>query len=177
METLEREIEQIRPEDHIGLACMVAGKFTTLHPIEDSEQFGDAMIGLMKAVEKFRPELGFKFSTFAFHVIKREVIAGWKRRRNDTTRISSTFLEDIPARRESFDVASGVDTQDLIATMLEKVSILPPREQTVIRARLQGRKFREIAESLGCSKQRVQQLEDRATRLLRCMMAEAGAIG
>ncbi len=174
METMEREI---RPEDHIGLACMIASKFTTLHPIEDSDQFGDAMIGLMKAVAKFRPELGFQFSTFAYHVIKREVIAGWKRRRNDATRIASAFLEDIPDSRQSFDVASGVDTQDLIATMLANVSILHPQQRAVIEARLKGKKLREIAEILGVSKQRVQQIEDRATRMLRCMMAQSGAIG
>jgi RNA polymerase sigma factor (sigma-70 family) len=170
-------MRQIRPEDHIGLACMIAAKFTTLHPIEDSEQFGDAMVGLMKAVEKFRPELGFQFSTFAYHVIKRQVIAGWKRRRKDATRISSTFLEDIPASRESFDVSEGVDTQDLLATMLENVSILPEQQRAVIEARLQGKKLREISEAMGLTKQRIQQIEERATRMLRCMMAQAGAIG
>lgn len=166
-----------RPEDHIGLACMIAQRYTSIRPVEDSDQFGDAMVGLMMAVKKFDPSRGFKFSTFAYHVIKSFVLAGHKRRSKGVTRLERVFLDDISGIESNGDEQHSIDTNDLIATMLEKISILPPREQAVIRARLEGKKLREISEVIGVTKQRVQQIEDRATRSLRCMMAEAGAIG
>lgn len=195
METLEREIEPIlkpkkpdfkpeslgvrpeKPEDHIGLACLIAGKFTSMRPIEDSEQFGDAMVGLVYACQKFDPDRGFKFSTFAFHVIRSFVMRGHKLRNKCATRLERQFVDDIGTIEADEDQQRWIDTRDLIATMMEKVSILPPREQAVIRARLEGKKLREISEVLGVTKERVRQIELRATGLLRCLMAQTGAIG
>lgn len=171
----DEAMRQIRPEDHIGLACMIAMKFTSHRPIEDSEQFGDAMIGLMRAVQTFDPDRGFQFSTYAYHVIKRQIWTSHRSRRKHATSIEKAFLEDLPDLTDPNDDQRLIDTADMISKMMDCVCILPAREQAVIRARLEGKKLWEVGKLLGVTKERVRQIEQRATGLLRCSMAQAGA--
>lgn len=55
-------------EANLGLVGKVARKYiTTTMPFDDIKQTGN--LGLIRAVEKFKPELGYAFSTYASHWI------------------------------------------------------------------------------------------------------------
>ncbi len=59
-------------EMNLGLVGAIAGKFCG--PGEDREDlFQVGSVGLIKALERFDPSLGFNFSTYAFHTILGEV--------------------------------------------------------------------------------------------------------
>jgi len=64
-----RELERIAIERNLGLVFFVAEKqYRTGNSIEDLIQIGNE--GLLRAVRRFNPATGFKFSTFGFVVIK-----------------------------------------------------------------------------------------------------------
>jgi RNA polymerase sigma-B factor len=58
----EQVVEQMRP-----LVRSVARKFAGRAPVEDLESEG--YLGLLRAVERFQPERGARFSTFAMHLV------------------------------------------------------------------------------------------------------------
>jgi len=173
--------EAINPAEHIGLACKIAKKFTRERPIEDSETFGDAMIGLVQAANYFDPSLGFQFSTFAWRVIRQNIVHAFmkrsKLRNKSATRVIFVDPEDLKAKRDSGEPLEPIDTEDLIATMRAKISSLPPQYEHVMLARLEGKKLHEIASEIRVSKERVRQIQVSATGMLRQMMASEGAIG
>jgi RNA polymerase sigma-B factor len=81
-ETLERFFEYRRTkdrrlrdeliQDHLGLALALARRFAGRgESVEDLEQI--ATLGLLKAVERFEPERGLAFSTFATPTIAGEI--------------------------------------------------------------------------------------------------------
>jgi RNA polymerase sigma factor (sigma-70 family) len=78
-----------RVEDNIALAVRIAHRNVTLRrgeSILDTYEYSDALVGLMKACEKFDPdrrtESGdpIEFSTYAWRVIQREINYGRKTR-------------------------------------------------------------------------------------------------
>lgn len=64
---------KILAERNIHLALSVVKMFQNTNFDED-DLFGTASIGLVKAAKKFKPELGYEFSTFATTVIKNEIL-------------------------------------------------------------------------------------------------------
>lgn len=174
--------EAINPADHIGLAMRIAGMFTTERPVEDSEAFGDAVVGLLVAAEHFDPSLGFKFSTYAWRTIRRTMIEGHRRRNRHlrctrATRVIFVDPEDLKAKRDSGQPLEPIDTENLIATMRANISSLPPQYAKVMLGRLDGKKLHEIGDEMGVTRERVRQIQISATGMLRQMMASEGAIG
>lgn len=174
--------EAINPADHIGLACKIAQRFTTERPIEDTDTFGDAMIGLMLAANCFDPSLGFKFSTFAWRVIRQNIVHGYMKRNrharnNSATRVLFVDPDLLVSQRDSGQPLEPIDTEDLIAKMRSKISNLPPQYAKVLLGRLDGNKLHEIGDEMGVTRERVRQIQVSATGMLRQMMASEGAIG
>lgn len=57
---------------HLKLAASVARGYSG-YGLAESDLVQEANVGLMKAVRKFDPEIGCKFSTFSMHYIKAEI--------------------------------------------------------------------------------------------------------
>ena len=57
-------------ECNMGLVFRVAGRKGWL---EFEDCFQEGMIGLIKAIEKFKPELGYRFSTYAMNWIRQRI--------------------------------------------------------------------------------------------------------
>ncbi len=76
---MEAKIDNgIKPEEHLGLVGKVVGRYIKdRSPLEDSEEWSDGICGLLKAADKFKPELGFKFSTYAMKCIETEIKSGY----------------------------------------------------------------------------------------------------
>lgn len=64
--------DKIQISDNLGLVHACAGKFRG-RGIEYDDLYQSGCVGLVKAAENFKPELGYKFSTYAVPVIIGEI--------------------------------------------------------------------------------------------------------
>ena len=144
---------------HIGLACKFALDCQNRGlPLEDLRQ--EALLGLLEAAQRFEPERGWNFSTYACHWIKkrlrsalaRENPAGWK-------------TEPLGER----DVAAP-DSQnpDLASSEISFPLSMPAAERRVLLLSInQGLPLKEVAARLGISVERVKQLRSKALRRIK----------
>lgn len=68
--------------EYEGLVCQLAMHYGARPGrVMDSEQYADGWIGLVKARDKFRPELGHKFMTYAYSYVRGYILYGIRSRR------------------------------------------------------------------------------------------------
>lgn len=60
----------IDPAQHVGLALAVARRYELERRLPPGEVVGDAWLGLLAAVRRFKPDAGAKFTTYAPQVIR-----------------------------------------------------------------------------------------------------------
>jgi RNA polymerase sigma factor (sigma-70 family) len=77
----KKKPKSAKAKDNIGLAFKYAQKFCPPGmPIEDSDAFADALIGLVQAERDFEPERGFAFSTCAYRYMQTACSSGYRTR-------------------------------------------------------------------------------------------------
>lgn len=142
------------------------------------ELMSEAHETILRAIAKFDPDRGFRFSTYLTHAVRRQLLRFLQRRQRDRQRTFSTADAGVlPESRRwtlayEHRVARNVDEVERL--LLE----LKPRDRYVIRARFgwgrefEARTLQEIAGELGVTRERVRQLEQRA---LKKLAALAGA--
>lgn len=72
----------VDPTEHLRLANHVTQRFVDgSTPVVDTEEYSDAMLGLLSASREYNPEKHkTKFSTFAHDCIRKSIIQGWRNR-------------------------------------------------------------------------------------------------
>ncbi|MCA9263170.1 MAG: sigma-70 family RNA polymerase sigma factor [Planctomycetales bacterium] len=136
---------------------------------------------LIKAVEKYDFDRGFRFSTYATSAVRREIYRLIQRGYRDRQRFATGTQESLD--QESGDEESSradamrlMEADRRLAGMIQR---LDPREQFIVRARYGfedvGAKptFSRLGAELGVSKERVRQLEIRAMEKLRKYVEES----
>jgi RNA polymerase sigma factor (sigma-70 family) len=130
---------------------------------------------LLNAVDKFNYSLGFRFSTYATHAIRREFYHRICRRKNERTKFTSD-LEPAPA-----GTSSQGDMQDEELEQFHRYqwvmrlikTELDDRDQSILSLRFgftepDGQQtLTKVGEKLGLSKERVRQLQMRAIETVR----------
>ena len=150
--------------------------------LNTNDLVNEGAIGLMKAAEKYDPERGNPFVTFAAPYIRRSIEAAISKVNTDTD-VRSTdeslpvgsrnnytllnVLEDVNAEKADAIVEEDSLNDDLVAC----VDVLNEREREVV-SRYYGLKgwrqtMAEIAEDMGLKRERVRQERDKAVRKLR----------
>jgi len=171
-----RMIRAYLAEKNLGLAYSMVGRFSAQNTDED-DLLSDALYTLMRAMERFNPWKGFRFSTYACNAIARELM----RRNNRESRHRKRFLIqheatfDRPAREPDFGTALRVER--LNAILEKNLGELTELESMVLRGRFRGdRKSRftlqEIGDAVGLSKERVRQIQNSALSKLRNAMKQ-----
>jgi RNA polymerase sporulation-specific sigma factor len=185
--------------ENTGLVHWAVKKFLGIdksHPdYEDAVQVG--MIALTKAIKGFKPEYGFKLSTYATRGVRRELAYWWR----IWNRLGFTAVKDkpmpgrIPIRipaplqlerpdgtSDAFDWLCCNDDEPIIdddpesMQLKEAIAQLSQLEQRIIRDRFwRSQSLVQVANQVGLSRERVRQIEAQAIRQLgRTLGAEYG---
>lgn len=164
---------------NIRLVISVVKKFVNPHCTFD-EMLSDGIMALLRSVEKFDFQLGFRFSTYATQVIRRNAYRFVMDKQEERLRVSNSLseqgldiVEDVSP--SSMDVSKRNLLRDQLGSLLAR---LDRREKFIIRARfsLGGHRrvqtLQALADCLHISKERVRQLEKRAMEKLSAMASE-----
>ncbi|MDC0934990.1 sigma-70 family RNA polymerase sigma factor [Pirellulales bacterium] len=186
LDAIESRLAQAqRIRDHLIKANMrlvmsIVKKFVTPQRSFD-ELLSEGVVTLMKAVEKFDFDRGFRFSTYAYRSIVRQVyrtVTLATKEEASFTRDAEEWAFEDTDRRYSCSRSDQLwsNLRELMTSMLDR---LDRRERFIIRSRYalgshrKVRTFQFLADKLGVSKERVRQLENRAVAKLNAIAAES----
>ena len=172
---------------NLRLVVFIAKKFdTTGAGLEDFISIGT--IGLIKAVETFRPDRGIKLATYASRCIDNEILMFLRKAAQYRGEISideplnvdwdgnELLLSDVLGTEEDI-VSRGVEQEAERNAVLAAVDDLPPREREIMELRfgLRGKKEltqKEVADQIGISQSYISRLEKKIIRKLRVVLEE-----
>lgn len=101
--------------DNIQLAHYVARQFYS-NNVEYDDLVGIASLGLVKAAEKFDPQKGFKFSSFAVPVMRNEILQEFRRIRK---RVECVSLHEPLGSEET-----GLELMDMILDEQDRYKVI-----------------------------------------------------
>jgi RNA polymerase primary sigma factor len=162
-------------EQNLGLAYSMMSRFNT-RLIDEDDLLSDAMLGLTRAVDRFNPWRGYRFSTYACNVIVRALMRRGKRERN-RRRLFPVQYEVSLERPESLpDSERELYVERLSQVLQDNAGQLTDLETRVLTQRFSGERrdrltFQEIGNTVGLSKERVRQIQNIAIRKLRRALA------
>lgn len=159
---------------NMRLVISIVKKFVNIQNSFD-DLLSDGIVALLRAVEKFDVGLGFRFSTYATQVVRRNtyrlVMDKQKERQRITLSIHDSGVDVSDEHRSpAMSEDRWHELRSRLTTMLDQ---LDRREKLIVRARfsLGGHRriqtLQRLADKLGVSKERVRQLEKRALEKLR----------
>jgi len=158
-------------EQNLGLVYSTLTRFCRSEPDRD-DLASEAMLSLIRSVDRFNPFKGYRFSTYACSVIYRALM----RRKKHNTLHRSLFPvqhdsdHERPVRRE--DPGTGIYVECLQRILARNEGHLTRLETSVLDMRFprnaeRSRTFREIGRAIGLSKERVRQIQRNALIKLR----------
>jgi RNA polymerase primary sigma factor len=163
-------------ERNLGLVYSMISRFASSN-VDEDDLLSDAMYGLARAVDRFDPWRGFKFSTYACNVIARALM---RRGRQE-----SNYRRLFPVQHDStFEQPSELpDAQtELYVERLHKVLNQNLGELTELESKILAQRFpsdndsrltfKEIGDTIGLSKERVRQIQNIALNKLRDVLVE-----
>lgn len=140
----------------------------------------EGCVGLIESVERFDPERGVRFSTFATYRIRGRVLNALERVRVDLSLDQVLALTDdaSPLARLADPAAAAdlnsVEERALAARVLAVINRLPPRERAVLAAIAGAKEPRHIARELRISLSHFYRLQKQAVERLRELMQVEG---
>lgn len=166
-------------EANLRLVFSIVKKFVNPNNSFD-DLLSDGIVALIRAVEKFDFDRGFRFSTYATQVIRRNsyrtVVLNQQERQKTVGGLQDMELDFTDEGRES--AISEKRWHELRSRLSVMLDDLDRREKFIIRARFSLGAHRKVhtlqslANRLGVSKERVRQLERRAMDKLRAMAGD-----
>lgn len=161
---------------NIRLVISIVKQLTTT-PTAFEDMLSEGLLAMMRAVEKFDFDRGFRFSTYATMVIRRQLYRSMKNEHRDRSRFPNADHTLLSEHAEADgDLRIGYRGWNQLNDKLGEMLIqLDPREQLIIRARFgfdtDGKKqtLQSLAKDFGVCKERVRQLEKRAMNKLRSL--------
>jgi len=154
---------------NLKLVKKIANKFDS----EDEDVFSEGMIGLIKAVDKYDPERGYKFSTFATPYIRGTILDYYNRINyvHPNTFSANTPVEEaefgdlevLDCIADEFDFEEELMQQDMmqfrqqfVNNILEKSC--NERDRDVYRMHMEGKSKHDITHVHNISRERIRQI-------------------
>ena len=183
MDDLLDRAERIRNDivsSSVRLVISIVKKYCTPHCVFD-DLLSDGIVSLLRAVDKFDFDRGFRFSTYATQIIHRDLWRAIARDQKSRARFNTgnkVFLEGQTEEENSrVGEHNSGGVLNAISQLLEH---LDDRERMIISGRFgletSGRKetFVALGKKLGISKERVRQLAERAVSKLQSAARQLG---
>jgi len=158
-------------EQNLGLVYSMIGRFGS-RQVDEDDLLSEAMYALTRAVDRFNPWRGYKFSTYACNVIARALMRRGKQ--------ESRYRQVFPIQHDVlFERASGIeDTEaelyvERLRTIMDRnLGQLTDLESEILAHRFPAEResrltFQEIGDAVGLSKERVRQIQNVALGKLR----------
>ena len=182
LEQGDEDAKQLLIERNLRLVVFIARRFeNTGINLEDMISIGT--IGLIKAVDTYRPDRNIKLATYASRCIENEILMHIRKISNQKTEVSldepinmdydgnELLLSDILGTDEDMILRPMEDAVDLLL-LRQAVRELPPREREIVQMRfgLDGHKEltqKEVAQKMGISQSYISRLEKRIMLKLR----------
>jgi len=168
-------IREYLVERNLGLVHLMIKRYRSIE-LDEDDLLSDGMYGLARAVEKFNPWRGYRFSTYACNVIARALMRRAK--------MSSGHHRRFPVQQDaSFERPSPpADTDmELRVERLQNALHRNLGELTELESMVLSRRFpdqgprstyEQIGEGIGLSKERVRQIQNVALGKLREVLSE-----
>lgn len=166
-ENWTEESTKILAERNVRWAIKIANSFQNTG-IEDEELDCIAMLGLVKAAQKFDPKLGTEFTTFATPVIKNEILMSMRKNKQniypdislnaiikDEENHIHEYGEFVPDQFNLEDCALSSGLVNVVHEVIEKEK---PRNKKIIRNYLNGINQTENARICGVSQTQVSRI-------------------
>lgn len=184
----EKEVREDLIVHNLRLVVYIAKKFESSGVnIEDLISIGT--IGLIKAVNTFRPEKNIKLATYASRCIENEILMFLRKTGTHKADVSideplnvdwdgnELLLSDVLGSAAD-EIHEGLEYDDEKRILLNSIEMLPQRERTIMSLRFGlggGRAYtqKEVAELLGISQSYISRLEKRILERLRKDMEKA----
>jgi RNA polymerase sigma factor (sigma-70 family) len=166
-----------------NLALVLAmAKRTRLGDVDFSEIVSEGNMALIRAVDKFNVEKGFKFSTYACRAILKAFSRTAMKHSRHRTRFPVEFDPDME-KSDWIDKKRDVVEEDCIDELKQIVdrnlADLSDTEQTVLRRRFnweeaqdQPLTLEEVGRIIGVTKERVRQIQNKALAKIRKLMED-----
>lgn len=160
-----------------------------------ADLYSFAAIGLMDAIDKFKPEMGFRFETYASRRIRGSMSDGLRSLdplpRGASERASRVIETIVPVDFKSSPTLGGPPLEDSLSDPVQgtlfdnldlqaeygevvvAISELPEREQRIVKDHYyESRRLAEIGKDMGITESRVCQLHRRALKMLEANLAK-----
>jgi RNA polymerase sigma factor (sigma-70 family) len=189
-QTAEQFLEWHRRFEHFreylvrtNLALVLAmAKRTRLGDVDFAEIVSEGNMALIRAVDKFNVDKGFKFSTYACRAILKGFSRTAMKHSRHRTRFPVEFDPDME-KSDWIDKKRDVVEEDCIDELKQIVdrnlAELSDTEQTVLRRRFnweqteeQPLTLEEVGQIIGVTKERVRQIQNKALAKIRKLMEE-----
>ena len=135
---------------------------------EKEELFGIGIEGLNRAIDGFNPTLGYKFSTYAYKVIRGKVLEHVKREKDYKAKIVDTVTSNDDEESNKLEIIHSyqhvegeVTSNNEVSRILAMVDQLPLRNKEIVLMHLSdGLTFQEIGNKLNVTRERIRQIYD-----------------
>jgi RNA polymerase sigma factor (sigma-70 family) len=166
-----------------NLALVLAmAKRTRLGQVDFAEVVSEGNMALLRAVEKFDVERGFKFSTYACRAILKAFSRTSLKQNRYRNRFPVEFEPDleksdwVDRRRETHETECIDELKNIVERNLAELTQV---EQTVIRQRFNWQEqqespltLEEVGQIIGVTKERVRQIQNKALAKIRQVMED-----
>lgn len=179
----DKEAKNILIEHNLRFVAHIAKKYAKSEQ-EMEEYISIGTIGLIKAINSFKDNKGFKISTYASKCIDNEILMNIRATKKQNAEISLNTVIGTDKDGNDMELADTIDegSKGAIETIYNKAMVkqviafikekLPEREKYIMSCRygIDGKKYKtqqEIADELGISRSYVSRIETKVQKKLK----------
>lgn len=160
---------------NLGLVHLMIKRYRSIE-LDEDDLLSDGMYGLARAVEKFNPWRGYRFSTYACNVVARALMRRAK--------VSSGYHRRFPVQQDASlerpapppDTETELRVERLQQALHRNLGELTELESMILTRRFpdEGPRltYEQIGQGIGLSKERVRQIQNVALSKLRGVLSE-----
>lgn len=161
-------------DQNIGLVYSMAEQVRSTY-LDWDGIISEGMYALLRAVDRFNPWQGFKFSTYACNIIVRAILRYRKSVVRHLDRYTTAYEGSFDRAEPVDDLSLDVNLDRLGHVLRRNDAELTGMESDVLAMRFpesgeEGKTFKQIGSKVGLSKERVRQIQHRALDKLKSVL-------